>query len=214
MASTPNPLNRGRMSRTGYCAFVQFTVVAANYAQLLLKSHRGALSIGVTVLGLYVTLIGQTLSTFGTIVEGKLIVGLADKSQRLLERSEVAKLPHQTVKVKDSGGRHWIYSGVSLTQLFEYVGVGFNNQQTPANLSSVVVVESVDAPSTIFAMAEFDTALTSKQILLADSKDGKPLVLPEGPFRIVVPDEKQPTRWVKQVWAIYIVRMFEPAKRP
>ena len=202
------------MSRTSCCAFVQFTMVAANHGQVLLKSHRGAFGLAVAFLAIYATLIGQTPSTFGTIMEGKLIIGLADKSQRVIERSEIAKLLHKTARVKGSGGKSSIYSGVSLKDLLEHAGVGFSSEQTPANLGSVVVVESVDAPSTVFAMAEFDTALTSKQILLADTKDGKPLALPEGPFRIVVPDEKQPTRWVTQVWAIYVVRISESSKRP
>jgi hypothetical protein len=63
-------------------------------------------------------------------------------------------------------------------------------------------------------MAELETALTDKQILLADAKDGKPLTAPEGPFRIIVPDEKDTTRWAKQVWAIYIVQISEQSKRP
>ena len=82
------------------------------------------------------------------------------------------------------------------------------------NPGSIVLVESVDQPSVLFATAEFDVALTDKRILLADTKDGRPLTAPEGPFRIIVPDEKQPTRWVKQVWAIYVVQISEPPKRP
>ena len=46
--------------------------------------------------------------------------------------------------------------------------------------------------------------------LLADSKDGKPLAAPEGPFRLIVPDEKEPRRWATQVWAIYVVRVSGP----
>jgi hypothetical protein len=55
--------------------------------------------------------------------------------------------------------------------------------------------------------------LTDKQVLLADTKDGKLLYAPEGPFRIIVPDEKEPTRWVKQVWAIYVVQISEPSPK-
>jgi len=62
------------------------------------------------------------------------------------------------------------------------------------------------------AMAEFDSVLTDKRILLADNKDGKPLTAPEGPFPIIVPDEKAPNRWVNQVSAIYIAQVFGPSK--
>ena len=94
------------------------------------------------------------------------------------------------------------------------VGAVFNTEKQQVNLGSIVVVESVEGPSVVFATAEFDSALKAKQILLADSKDGKSLAAPEGPFRIIVPDEKEPTRWVKEVWAIYIAQIVGPSKRP
>lgn len=152
---------------------------------------------------------GQSPSTFGNIVEGKLTVGLLDKSPQVLERSEIARLPHKTVKVKSSGSKPSIYSGVPLQELLKHVG-----GVVSSDLGGIVVLESVDGPPVLFAMAEFDSALTDKRILLADSKDGKPLTAPEGPFRIIVPDEKEPTRWVKQVWAIYVVRVSGPSRQP
>ena len=36
----------------------------------------------------------QTPSTLGTIVDGKLTVGLLDRSPQIIERSDIAKLPH------------------------------------------------------------------------------------------------------------------------
>ena len=157
---------------------------------------------------------GQTPSTFGMIVDGKLTVGLLDRSPQVMERSDIAKLPHKTVKIRDYSGKPSVYSGVPLEELLEHMGAVFGKEWRQANLGSIVLVESVDQPSVLFAMAEFDTTLTNKRILLADAKDGRPLTAPEGPFRILVPDEKEPTRWVKQVWAIYIVQISEPAKRP
>jgi len=142
-------------------------------------------------------------------VEGKLTIGLLDKSPQVLQRSDITKLPHKTVKVKSSGGKLSIYSGVPLKELLQFVG-GVASR----DLGGIVLLESVEGPPVLFALAEFDSRLTDKRILLADSKDGKPLVAPEGPFRIIVPDEKEPRRWVKQVWAIYVVRVSGPSRRP
>jgi hypothetical protein len=157
---------------------------------------------------------GQTPSTFGSIVEGKLTVGLLNQSPQSLERSDIARLPHKTVKVTVFGGKPPLYSGVPLKELLEHVGAVFGGARQQANLGSIVVIEPVNGPSVLFAMAEFDSALTGKRILLADSKDGKPLAAPEGPFRIIAADEKEPARWAKQVWAIYIVQVSVPARRP
>ena len=160
------------------------------------------------------TIHGQTASTFGAMVEGKLTVSLLDGSPQVIERSDISKLPHITVKVRSSGGKISIYSGVPLEALLKHMGAVIGKERRQMNLGSVVLVESVDQPSVLFAMAEFDVALTDKRILLADTKDGRPLTAPEGPFRIIVPDEKQPTRWAKQVWAIYVVQISEPPKHP
>jgi DMSO/TMAO reductase YedYZ molybdopterin-dependent catalytic subunit len=148
------------------------------------------------------------------IVEGKLTVGLLGRSPQVVERSEIAKLPHRTVKAKGSDSKTSVYSGVPLKELLQHVGVVFSRERQQRNLGSVVLVESVNETSALFAMAELDTALTDKRILLADAKNGKPLTAPEGPFRIIVPDEKESARWTKHVWAIYIVQMAEPPKRP
>jgi hypothetical protein len=40
---------------------------------------------------------------------------------------------------------------------------------------------------------------------LAFLKDGKPLDDKEGPYRIVIPDEKRMARWVRQVRVLKIV---------
>jgi len=107
-------------------------------------------------------------------------------------------------------GKTSTYSGVLLRELLEYAAAVSNADRKQVNLGSVVVIESVDGPSVLFAMAEFDGALTDKRVLFADGKDGKPLAAPEGPFRIIVPDEKEPKRWAKQVWAIYIAQISGP----
>ena len=213
--SVPERVDRrdtARVIRVSAPAFVLFNMVAANGGRRV-TPRCISLAVAFVLLGLYPVINAQIPSTFGTIVEGKLTVGLLDKSPRVLERSDIAKLPHKTVKIKSFGGKPSMYSGVPLKELLEQVGMVFSPERKQANLGSIVVVESVDAPSAVFAMAEFDSALTDKRILLADSKDGKPLAVPEGPFRIIVPEEKEPARWVKQVWAIYIVQISSPSKQ-
>jgi hypothetical protein len=46
--------------------------------------------------------------------------------------------------------------------------------------------------------------LTDRIILLADARDGQPLSPHEGPFRIIVPKEKRPARWVRQVKSVTV----------
>ena len=56
-----------------------------------------------------------------------------------------------------------------------------------------VLVEATDGYRAVFALAELDSELTDRFILLAGTKDGQPLPPNEGSFRVIVPGEKGPT---------------------
>ena len=66
------------------------------------------------------------------------------------------------------------------------------------------MIEATDGYRAVFALAELDSDLTDRVILLADTKDGQPLPASEGSFRIIVPGEKRPARWVRQVRAVTV----------
>ena len=145
---------------------------------------------------------GQAPSLFGTIVEGTLTIGLSVQAPTVLNRIDIARLPHTSVKVKDAGGKVVVYRGVLVRDVLDAAGLRRDRKQ---DLGSYVMIEGVDDPHVLFALAEFDTTLSERRVIVADAKNGKPMVPPEGPFRIIVSDERQPTRWVPQVWAIYVI---------
>jgi hypothetical protein len=49
----------------------------------------------------------------------------------------------------------------------------------------------------VIALPEIDPAFTDKQIVLAFLKNGKQPDAREGPYRIVISDEKRMVRWVE-----------------
>jgi hypothetical protein len=71
-------------------------------------------------------------------------------------------------------------------------------------LTTTVLVDAADGYRAVFALAELDSELTDRVILLADTKNGQALSSREGPFRIIVPGEKRPARWVRQVTAVTV----------
>ena len=71
-------------------------------------------------------------------------------------------------------------------------------------LASYLLVEAADGYRVVIALPELDPAFTDKQVVLAFLKDGKPLDDKEGPYRIVIPDEKRMARWVRQVTTLKI----------
>ena len=72
-------------------------------------------------------------------------------------------------------------------------------------LAFCLLVEADDGYRVVIALPEIDPAFTNKQILLAFLRDGKPLDEKEGPYRIVIPDEKRMARSVRQVTTLKIV---------
>ncbi|MDR3749834.1 MAG: hypothetical protein P4M04_17080 [Acidobacteriota bacterium] len=67
------------------------------------------------------------------------------------------------------------------------------------------MVEPIDGYKVVFALAEVDPAFATREILVADKRDGKPLDAKEGPLRIVAPGDKRAARWVRQVTTLRIV---------
>ena len=72
-------------------------------------------------------------------------------------------------------------------------------------MASCLLVEAADDYHVVIALPELDPAFTDKQIVLAFARYGKPLDAKEGPYRLVIPDEKRMARWVKQVTTLKIV---------
>lgn len=72
-------------------------------------------------------------------------------------------------------------------------------------MASCLLAEGADGYRVVIALPELDPAFTDKQIVLAFLKDGKPLDDKEGPYRIVIPDEKRMARWVKQLTTLRLV---------
>jgi hypothetical protein len=116
-----------------------------------------------------------------------------------LSSEALAKLPRRSVKVKNQRGNPATYEGVALGEVLRSVGVSLGKELRGPLLANCLLVEASDGYRVVFALPEVDPDMTDKVVLLADRKDGKPLNADEGPYRVIVPDEKRNTRWVKRV---------------
>jgi DMSO/TMAO reductase YedYZ molybdopterin-dependent catalytic subunit len=108
------------------------------------------------------------------------------------------------VKRKDRDGNDHTYAGVLLSDILQKAGVTLGKDLRGENLTKYVLVEASDGYQVVFALAELDKDFTNRQIILATQIDGKALAAGDGPFRIIVQDEKKPARCIKQVTAIKI----------
>jgi hypothetical protein len=136
----------------------------------------------------------------------QLIVQTEDGKQTTLSRADLEALPH----VKAQASAHDVsatFEGVALKAVLEKAGVIFGEALRGKRLASCLVAEASDGYRVVIALPEIDPGFTDKQILLAFAKDGKPLDAKEGPYRIVIPDEKRPTRWIRQLTTLKIVNV-------
>ena len=110
-------------------------------------------------------------------------------------------MPHTNVTT----GASDTFVGVSLKAVVEKAGVSLGESLRGKRLASCLLVEAADGYGVVFALPEIDSAFTEKQVVLAFLRNGKPLNEKEGPYRIVVPDEKRMARWIGQVTTLKIV---------
>jgi DMSO/TMAO reductase YedYZ molybdopterin-dependent catalytic subunit len=107
-----------------------------------------------------------------------------------LSRADLDKMPQVEVKGKDHDGREHVYKGVAVADLLRQAGATLGGQLRGKNLAQYLLVQARDGYQAVFALPETDPEFTDRVILLATAKDGSPIPDAEGPFRMVVPGEK------------------------
>lgn len=115
----------------------------------------------------------------------------------------LAEFPRQTVVTSDHG-RKATFEGVALRDVLVKAGVPLGEALRGQALARVILVAASDGYQVAVAIAEVDAAFTDQVILLADRRDGQPLLPDTGPLQLVVPLDKRPARWVRQVTKIEV----------
>lgn len=118
---------------------------------------------------------------------------------------DLHKFIQTTVTRKDHDGKDHTYTGVILADILKKAGATVGPDLKGKNLTKYILVTASDNYQVVFAIAELDKDFTDRTIILADQVDGKPLPPDEGPFRIIVQDEKKPARCTRQVMDIKVV---------
>jgi hypothetical protein len=118
--------------------------------------------------------------------------------------AQLAKAQRVTVNVRDHDTPAK-FEGVPLAAVLASAGIALGDKLRGPRLAEALLAEARDGYGVVFALAELDSAFATREIILADARDGKPLDAKEGPFRIVVPGDKRAARWIRQVSSIKIV---------
>jgi hypothetical protein len=128
-----------------------------------------------------------------------------DGKTQHFDLAALAQLPQHNVHA-EAHGKAVACSGPNLIDLLGAVGAPAGEALRGKNLALYVRVGAADGYRAIFALAELDPGFRSDVPIVTASCDGSVLDAKDGPFRLVVPGEKRPARWVRQVTAIELLR--------
>ncbi|HEY2394751.1 MAG TPA: hypothetical protein VGH81_02050 [Rudaea sp.] len=132
------------------------------------------------------------------------VSGEDGKSQDF-EVAALARLPQHNVHA-EAHGKAVDCSGPNVIDLLGAVGAPNGEALRGKGLALYVRVSAADGYRAVFALAELDPVFRSDVPIVAASCDGKALDPKDGPFRLVIPGEKRPARWVRQVTAVDLLR--------
>ncbi|MFD2144171.1 molybdopterin-dependent oxidoreductase [Mucilaginibacter antarcticus] len=107
-----------------------------------------------------------------------------------IDAAEFAKYPQIKVSRKDKEGKDHTYTGVALMDILTKAGATMGDELKGKNLTKCLLVDAADNYQAVFALAELDKAFTECAVILTNTVDGKPLPKGDGPFRIIVQNEK------------------------
>jgi hypothetical protein len=118
--------------------------------------------------------------------------------------AQIASMPHVTVKVSDHD-KAVEFEGVPLATVLSKSGIQLGDTLRGPRMAEALLAIAADDYKVVFALSEVDPAFATREIILADKRDGKVLDAREGPFRIVAPGDKRPARWIRQITELRLV---------
>ncbi len=128
-------------------------------------------------------------------------------SPRTLTAAQLAALPHHEQRTTDKEGQPHLYRGVALRDVLHLAGAPEGKAIHGPVLAQAVLATAADGYQVVFALPEIDADFSPQTILLADHRDGQPLPAHDGPYQLVVPFEKKPARWVRQLASLRVVKV-------
>lgn len=155
-------------------------------------------------LGLCMALAVQAADAPPAATSGTVKILVAGKPALSLDAAGIAGMPHEevTASAHDEPSSRW--RGVKLEDVLSKAGVSLDKPLRGRALASFVRVTAADRYQVVFGLSDLDATLGHTQVLLVDTRDGKPLDK-DGPFRLLVPGDKRPARWVRSVTTIEVV---------
>ena len=128
--------------------------------------------------------------------------GLAGPSV-VVDAEAIRAMPHRTVTAAIHG-LSGAYSGVPLTLLLARVNAPQGETLRGPAMSDVVAVKACDGYRVVLTLPDIDPAFRDQTVIVADTLDGHPLDVHQGPFRLIVEGDKRAARSARCVTSIAV----------
>ena len=117
-----------------------------------------------------------------------------------LSAADLKALSHITVTFHNTHtNADETYSGVRLADLLAKLRAPLGDALRGKALASYVVATGSDGYKSVLALGEIDPSFHPGEVIVADAMDGKPLDTHNGPFKLVVTEDKRPARAVRNL---------------
>ena len=141
-----------------------------------------------------------------TTAAAELRINGAVSTPLVLTVVDLKKMPRKTLSVVNPHDKKKeTYEGVLLEELLRRAGVSQGEQLRGSSMANYVIAEAEDGYRVVLSLAELDSGILESEVIVADTMDGAPLSVQQGPFRLVAPHEKRPARWVRMLKSITVV---------
>jgi hypothetical protein len=167
----------------------------------------GRKMIGRTMIGLLVSsaccaLLAQDAKPSTSVTPQSSLVLTSDHASATFSPAEFRALPHVSLTVHNSHtDASETYSGIPLPTLLAKVNAPLGKELHGEAMTSYVIATGSDGYSVVLSLAEVDPDFHAGQVIVADTRDGQPLGK-NGPFQLIVSDDKRPARWVHNLASI------------
>lgn len=115
-------------------------------------------------------------------------------------------LPVQTVTLVVHGTTQQC-SGPMLADVLNRLGAPAGNDVRADALRLILLAKARDGYQVAFTLGELDPLLGNKRAIIATQCDGKPLAAEDGPYRLVMADEKRGARSLRQLETLTLLNV-------
>lgn len=113
-------------------------------------------------------------------------------------------LPVHQARIIDHEGEEATYTGAWLSDVLK-LNERIRSIEKRAQVNSYVRATAADGYTALIALPECDSAFRERPALLAWMKNTQPLNAHDGPFQIIVPDDRKHARDVRQVIRLEVI---------